>query len=172
MERTCQQCSIHIIRNDQNPTKDQKINTIPSSKEISRDANTITKYEEGTSKLFAKAAIMNEEGYCVMGDGQQLTIGGNFDLYALLAEKAPQTMNVPFEYFIAVLDNKNNVLSRKSYIRNIKFRRNKSSKREKVKFEEILTLNTMENLQEYNILLSFQLSKKELQENRETNNPY
>lgn len=136
------------------------------------DASFITKYEEGTNKIFAQGKIDSLGGYCQKLDERNLNVEGKFYIEANLAE-VPQTITyVPFEYFIAILDEENNILQKNKYTKVIKFKAKQFSKSESVDFIESIKLKYSANIKKYNVLVSFQLTKKELEQNRNRSNPY
>lgn len=135
------------------------------------EGSFVTRYEEGTKNIYTQAVMRNLEGYCEVFE-DTFEISGRFDLHAMLGEKPSVKTNVPFEYFIAVLDENNNVVIRKSYTENVSFRKKKTENKNSIEFNETLDLKSEEMLPKYNILLSFQLTEEELEDNRSYNNPY
>jgi len=135
------------------------------------DASFVTKYEEGTTKVYSQAVMRQGAGHCTM-EGDVLTISGEFDVQAVLGEVTPDATYVPLDYLIAVLDGKNNVVLREEYTQSIKIRKNRNAATQTVRFNEVLDLNSEETIPNYNILLSFQLTEDELEDNRSKKNPY
>lgn len=128
------------------------------------DGGFLTKYEEGTDKVYYQAVISSGEGYCEQ-DERILKIYGEFDIDVKLEDEVLQNINVPIDYFISVLDESNKVLLKENYKANVKV--NKIKNNTTIKFDEIILFELDKDISKYNILLSFQLTEKELKDNRD-----
>jgi len=136
------------------------------------DAAFVTKYEEGTNKVFAQGRIGSLGGYCQKLDEKNLNIEGKFNIESNLAGLPETTVYVPFKYLISILDEENNILQKNEYTKVVKFKAKQFSKSEAAGFVENIKIKPSDNIRKYNVLVGFQLTRKELEQNRSRVNPY
>ena len=136
------------------------------------DGATVTRYEQNSNKILSKSVINHELGYCKVDENNNLNISGNFYIQTGLSQEYNEKTNIPLKYFIALLDEENKVLLKKDYFFESQLKAGKTFSDDFIKFNEEVKIKNKENLKDYNILLSFQLTEKELSENREQQIPY
>lgn len=135
------------------------------------DGSKITKLD-GDKTLY-KALINKPFAECHITQYEELEINGNFHLHISLENKGEKnTNNIPIRYFISVLNKDNKIILKSNYVENVSIEKEEKYKLEIIKFKERIRVNNFNNLGEYKVLLSFQLTKEELLNNRKSINPY
>lgn len=146
-----------------------KLNKCPEISIIS-DGYKVNKLDENTGEALYKAIITKPFAECHLTEYQELEIEGTFQLHISLDKKTAN--NIPIYYFISVLDDNNKIILKSNYVENVNIENESSYKFEVLNFKEKIRVNNLDVLGKYKVLLSFQLTKEELLNNRKSINPY